>query len=162
MKRLNWIVVFTLDEQMFALHISAVERVIRVVEITPLPEAPEIVIGIINMQGNIIPVFDARKRFRLPDRKMRLADQFIIAHTSRYTVALLVDSVAGIFEQTPQETIDAVEVLPGMEYIEGVVKMEGGIVLIHNLDTFLSITEETALEDAIKEQQPDKYCKHRG
>ncbi len=64
--QLNLYIVFTLDEQRYALHLSAVERVICVVEITPLPKAPEIVLGIINVGGQIIPVIDMRKRFRLP------------------------------------------------------------------------------------------------
>ncbi|MBN1829042.1 MAG: chemotaxis protein CheW [Deltaproteobacteria bacterium] len=49
-------VVFTLDGNRYALSLSSVQRIVRVVEITPLPAAPEIVIGIINVQGKIIPV----------------------------------------------------------------------------------------------------------
>ncbi len=72
-------VVFGLDEHSFALRLSAVVRVVRAVEVTPLPRAPEIVLGVINVQGRITPVFDVRKRFRLPAREISLSDQFIIA-----------------------------------------------------------------------------------
>ena len=58
------IVVFALDEPRYALPLSAVERVVRAVEITPLPKAPEIVLGVINMQGQVVPAVDIRKRFR--------------------------------------------------------------------------------------------------
>jgi len=51
--------------------VSAVEKVVRAVEITPLPKAPEIVVGVINAQGRILPVLDIRKRFRLPAREMK-------------------------------------------------------------------------------------------
>jgi purine-binding chemotaxis protein CheW len=89
MKRLRKLVTFSLDERKFALYVSAVQRIIRVVEVTALPKAPEIVVGIINMQGRVIPVFDIRMRFRLPLREVRLDDQMIIATTAKRTVALL-------------------------------------------------------------------------
>jgi purine-binding chemotaxis protein CheW len=50
------LVVFTLDEQHYALHLVAVERAVRMVEIALLPKAPKIVLGVINVQGRIIPV----------------------------------------------------------------------------------------------------------
>ena len=62
------LIVFTLNEQRYALYLSVVERIVRIVRITPLPKAPEIVSGVINVAGRIIPVLDTRKRFRLPER----------------------------------------------------------------------------------------------
>jgi len=152
----NEFIVFILDEQKIALHLSAVDRVVMAAEITTLPKAPDIVLGIINVGGKIIPVVNTRKRFRLPDREMHLTDQFIMAHAARRTVALLVDTVTDIIETAPQEMIAAAEVFPNLEYVEGVVKLKDGLILIHNLDTFLSLEEETALEEAIKKQQADK------
>jgi purine-binding chemotaxis protein CheW len=156
MNEKNQLVIFNLDEQRFALNISAVERVVRAVEITPLPKAPEIVIGIINMHGQVIPVFNIRKRFRLPDREIRLNDQLIIAHTSKRNVVLLVDTVGEIFEHMQEEIVYPSTILPVTEYVEGVAKLEDGIVLIHNLDTFLSLDEERILEDALKEQKAEE------
>jgi len=92
------IVLFSLDEPRYALYLSAVERVVRAVEITPLPKAPNIVLGIINFQGKIIPVIDIRQRFHLRRREINLEDQFIIARTSKRLVVLVVDSVTGVYE----------------------------------------------------------------
>jgi purine-binding chemotaxis protein CheW len=61
--KLNQLVVLTLDEQRYALHLSAVERIVRMVEITPLPKAPQIVLGVVNVQGRIVPIVNIRKRF---------------------------------------------------------------------------------------------------
>lgn len=63
MDKLNQLVVFAFDEQRYALHLSAVERIVRMVEITPLPKAPEIVLGVVNVQGRIVPIVNIRKRF---------------------------------------------------------------------------------------------------
>ena len=143
------LVVFALEDQRYALHLSAVERIVRAVEMTPLPKAPEIVIGVINAQGRIIPVFNIRRRFHLPEREIELSDQLIIANTARRTVALVVDTVDGVIERLSEEITPADQVLPRIEYVEGIVKLENGLVLIHDLDKFLSIDEETKLDEAV-------------
>lgn len=150
------IVAFHLDDRRFALYLPAVKRVIRIVEITPLPKAPEIVIGMINMEGNIIPVLNIRKRFRLPEREIRLSDHLIIADTSKRIVAIMVDTVSDVIEKAAHDIVGASAILPVMEYVEGVVKLEDGMVLVHDLDKFLSLDEERVLEDAMKEQQIEK------
>jgi purine-binding chemotaxis protein CheW len=151
MNRLIRLVHFNLDDQKYALFLSAVVRIIRVVEITGLPKAPEIVLGVINMHGLIIPVFDIRKRFRLPQREMQLDDQLIIASTSKRTVALLVDSVSDVIDIPEEKIIAGEKILPGLEYVEGVVKTEDGMILIHDLEQFLSLQEEKALHEALEE-----------
>ena len=151
MNRLIRLVHFNLDDQKYALFLSAIIRIIRVVEITGLPKAPEIVLGVINMHGLIIPVFDIRKRFRLPQREMQLDDQLIIASTSKRTVALLVDSVNDVIEIPEEKIIAGEKILPGLEYVEGVVKTEDGMILIHDLEQFLSLQEEKALHEALEE-----------
>lgn len=148
--KLNQIVVITLDEQRYALYLSVVERVVRMVQITPLPKAPEIVLGVINVQGRVIPAINIRKRFSLPEREIDLSDQLIIANTPRRTIALVADAVSCIIEYAEQDTIAGEKILPGMEYVDGVVKLEDGIILIHDLDRFLSLEEEKTLDNAIK------------
>jgi purine-binding chemotaxis protein CheW len=132
-----------------ALRLSAVERVIRAVALTPLPAAPESVLGVINMQGQIIPVFNPRRRFRLPEREMDLSDQLIIAQARTRKVALVVDAVSSINENEEPEVVAAEKILPGMEQIEGVVKLAGSLILIHDLDKFLSLEEEQKLDAAM-------------
>ena len=145
------LVIFTLDKSRFALHLAAVERVVRVVEITPLPKAPDIVLGIIDVQGGIIPVIDVRKRFRFPKREMQLNDQLIIARTVKRTVALLADDVTGVMACPEERIVEAGKVVSGMAFVEGIVKIDEGMILIHNLDTFLSLDEENRLDDALRE-----------
>ncbi len=152
MNAFNNLVLFTLDEQLYALHLSAVTRVVRTVEITPLPKAPEIIRGVVNVQGQVIPVVDIRKRFRLPEREQELNDQLIIASTARRSVALVVDTVDGVIEHSGQEMIPPEKILPTTEYIEGVIKLEDGLVLIHDLDTFLSLEEDKELDTALKKE----------
>jgi purine-binding chemotaxis protein CheW len=156
MKRLRKLVTFSLDDRKFALYVSAVQRIIRVVEVTALPKAPEIVVGIINLQGRVIPVFDIRMRFQLPAREVQLNDQLIIASTTKRTVALIVDSVNDVIEIPGERIIAAEQILPELEYVDGVVKMEGGMVLIHDLERFLSLPEEKGLNEALEALNRDE------
>ncbi|OYW19683.1 MAG: chemotaxis protein CheW [Burkholderiales bacterium 12-64-5] len=132
-----------------ALPLSFVERVVRAVYLTPLPGAPEIVLGVVNLAGRIIPAVNMRRRFRLPEREIALTDQLVIAHTARRSVALVTDTVDGISEYAEPDIVDAETILPGLEYIEGVVKLGDGLVLIHNLDRFLSLEEAVSLDRAM-------------
>lgn len=147
------LVVFTLDEQRYALRRAAVERVVRAVEVTPLPEAPEIVLGMINAQGRIVPVVNVRKRFRLPEREVELSDQFIIARTSRRTVALVVDAVNDVVLCAEAQVVASEKILPGLEHVEGVLKLPDGMIFVHDLDRFLSLDEEQALAEAMKPEE---------
>jgi len=147
------LVAFNLDDQCYALPLSTVERVIRAIEITPLPKAPEIVLGVINIQGEIMPVVNVRKRFRLPGQEIDLGNHFIIGHTIRRTVVLVVDGVTAIVERSEEDVIAAQTILPGLEYVEGVAKLEDGLLLIHDLNTFLSLEEEGTLDKAMREIQ---------
>lgn len=142
------LVVFTLDEHRYALPLSAAERGVRMVEITPLPKAPPIVHGAINLAGRIVPVLDVRTRFALPVRQPGLGDQLLIARTATRTVALAVDAVEGVID-APEEVVAPPAIVPGLEYLAGVVKLADGMLFIHDLDRFLSLEEERQLTAAI-------------
>jgi purine-binding chemotaxis protein CheW len=150
MKMTNQYVVFILDAQRYALHLSTVDRVVRSVHITPLSKAPDIVLGIVNLQGRVIPVINLRRRFRLPERGIALSDQLIVAHTSRRPVALVADAVTEVVECSEQSLIAAQSILPAVDYLEGVVKLRDGLILVHDLDTFLSLEEEDSLDRALE------------
>ena len=154
MNRSCQLIVFSLDERYYALDLSVMERAERMVEVTPLPQAPEIVVGVIDVRGRIIPVLNIRKRFHLPERPAALTDQLLITRTARRTMAFTVDAVCGVVEHPEQEIIEPASVLPGIEYVKGVVKFADGMIFIHDLDDFLSLEEESALESAIGREKP--------
>jgi len=145
------LLVFTLDEQRYALSLDLVERVVRAVAVTPLPDAPEIVLGIINVQGRIVPVINMRNCFRLQDKKLRPSDQFIILATARRTFALAVDAVLGVVKCPSGGVVSTGDILPRMERVEGVMILADGMILISDIEKILSLGDETALNDRLKE-----------
>lgn len=150
MKDPDSLIVFTLDNQRYALPLPAVDRVVRMVAITPLPNAPDIVLGVVNIQGRVIPVINMRRRFHLPEREIALTDQLVVAHTARRPVALVADAVLDVIACPAQSLIAAGEVLPNIEYVEGVIKLADGLILIHDLEKFLSLEEENFLARALE------------
>jgi purine-binding chemotaxis protein CheW len=142
--------VFRLDAQNYALYLSVVEKVVRAAEITLMPKAPEIVVGVVNWHGRVVPVVNMRARFGLTAREIDLADRFIFARTRKRVVALIADSVDGVIFHSREEIISPEHIVPGIEYIDGVAKLEDGLLLIHDLDKFLSLEEENGLDRALK------------
>ena len=143
------LVVFKIDEQEFAVGISAVERVVRAVEIAPLPDAPHGVRGVINFQGRILPVFDLRAHCGLPPRELRLSDHLLIARTRWRTVAFIVDSVVGVVSGNQVEITATAEILADVRLVSGIMKGNGGMVLVYDLERFLSIQDHETLRTVL-------------
>jgi len=143
------IVVFVLDASRFALYLSSVERVIHAVEVTPFPKAPTIVLGVINLQGAIVPVIDIRKRFLLPVKEISVNDQFIILRTTKRLLAFAVDSVEDVVNLQRDQVVAAEEVFPFADFIAGIAKTEKRLVLINDVEKFLSLDEEEELTKAL-------------
>ncbi len=152
MSELTQLVVFRLDEKRYGLRLAVVERIVRAVEVTPLPKAPTIVLGVIDFEGRVLPVLNVRRRFRLPEREIRPADQFLIARTERHTVVLAVDEAEGVIERSPTEIVGAAQIMPGLEQIQGVIKLDDGLVSIHDLESFLSLYEARSLDETMREE----------
>lgn len=146
---IDQILVFSLDDLSYALPLNMVEKVIHAIEIRHLPNAPEIISGIINIKGKIIPVADIRKRFKLSVHELDVNDQLIIADTGKRQVAILVDTIIGIKDLATGQLEVASDSSTYTEDIKGVVKTDKGFILIYDLNRFLSLDEEEKLEIAL-------------
>ncbi len=147
-------VIFSLDEQRYALPLDRVQRSIRAVAITPLPGAPAIVIGIIDLGGVVIPVIDTRGRFNHPPRDIRLSDHLVIATAGKRTIALLVDETTGVLEASPDNRTPADDIAPRLELVDGAIRAKDGLILIHDLERLLSLDEETGIDRALRSAAP--------
>lgn len=147
-------VVFRLDRGRYALPLTAVERIVRAVYVTPLALAPDIVLGAIDVAGRILPVFNIRRRLRLPERMIEPRDHFLIARTAQRSVVLVIDSAQGILERPALAMIDAKSIGSNLGHIQGVIQAPDGLVLIHDLEHFLTPDEARALDAAMNRRGP--------
>src|SRR3972149_369697 len=134
--------VFVVGDQRYAVPVSAVERVLPMVAVSPLPKSPAIALGVINLHGHVIPALDIRRRFGLPSCDYGLTAHLLVARTIRRTVALPVDEVLGVTERATESVTQPEELLPGIGHVAGIVALADGLLFIHDLDAFLNLDEE--------------------
>ncbi len=135
----------------YGLPLEVTREVLRATSIASLPRAPEIIEGIIDIRGALVPVLDIRSRFRAARKPLHPSDQFVIADAGQRTVALRVDQVTGIEAIEAEAIDDAKAVVPQVEYVAGVARLADGLVLLHDLGTFLSAAEAEQVDDALEE-----------
>ncbi len=105
--------------------------------------------GLLNLRGELLPVLDPRRRFRLPLRPLSPMDHFIVARAGPRTVVLRVDRAEGLLSLVPGSWDETPGELPGVGYVAGAVKLPDGLVLVHDLKSFLSEAEALALDTAL-------------
>lgn len=148
------LVVFALAGQRYGLKLTAVETVLPMVAVTPLPGSPDAILGAINVHGDILPVVDLRRRLGL-----RLVDygpeaRLLLARTPHRLVALAVDDVLGVIELPEEAVVEPDELASGMEHVPGIAKLPDGVLLIQDLDSFLSDDEERQLAVSLGKELP--------
>jgi purine-binding chemotaxis protein CheW len=89
-------VTFHLDAEKYGINVMQVREVLKITEIAPVPGAPDFVLGIINLRGNVVTVIDTRKRFGLQPRAVDDATRIVIIEEGDQVVGMMVDSVAEV------------------------------------------------------------------
>ena len=135
------LVTFSIGDEEFGVDILKVQEIIRTMEITRVPRAPEFVEGVINLRGKVIPVIDMRKRFNLPAVQRDSHTRIIVMEFgSAKIVGFLVDAVSEVL-RIPASTVEpapAVVSGVGSEYIKGVGKLDDRLLILLDLDSLLA------------------------
>lgn len=136
-------VTFRLGDETYGVNVMQVQEVLRVSEIAPVPGAPDYVIGIINLRGNVVSVLDTRKRFGLMAREIDDSTRIIIIEIDNQTIGMMVDAVAEV-EDVEQGDIDSAPNVGNEDssrYIAGVVSRERNLLILVDLHRLLSERE---------------------
>ena len=144
------LVLLMVDGQIYALHLEAVDRILRMVEVTPLPGTPDAVAGVVNIQGEVVPMVSIRRRLGLAQRAVGAADSLIVARARTRRLAIIAESVLGVVERPADAVVSTGDIARGIQHIEGVLKTSDGLVLIQDLDRFFSPEEEQSLDSALE------------
>jgi purine-binding chemotaxis protein CheW len=141
--------VFEVAGRRFGLSAEALREVVRAVAITALPKAPPIVEGVINLRGTLVPVLDIRQRFELPPTPLAPQQHLLIAQAGARLVALRVDRALDLVALDRRAIESAAGVVPGVEYVAGIARLADGLLVIHDLETFLSLDEARQVDAAV-------------
>lgn len=136
-------VTFQLDEETYGVNVMQVQEVLRYSEIAPVPGAPDYVLGIINLRGNVVTVIDTRIRFGLPSTDVTDSTRIVIIEADQQVIGILVDSVAEVVYLRHSEIDSAPNV--GTEesarFIQGVSNREGELLILVDLNKMLTDEE---------------------
>jgi len=143
------LVTFKMGKEEFSVDILKVQEIIRMIDITRVPKAPEFVEGVINLRGKVIPVIDLRKRFGLNQVEKDKDSRIIVIKTGGKTVGMLVDSVSEVLRLDVQTIEPPPEIAGGVdsEYITGVGKLKDRLIILLDLDKVLNPKEKQAIRE---------------
>ena len=147
------LVVFGLGKEEFGIDISRVREIVKLQNITTIPQSMDFVEGIVNLRGQIVPIVDLCKRFLVADRSESVDAErrIIVVNMSGQNIGILVDGVSEIL-RIPDEAIEPTPpiVASGVssDFIRGVAKVEGRLIIFLDLDRIFSAEEQEALAQA--------------
>jgi len=136
-------VTFRLENEKYGVNVMQVREVLKNTEIAPVPGAPDFVVGIINLRGNVVTVMDTRKRFGLPPAEATDVTRIVIIEARGQVVGMMVDSVAEVVDLRQSE----IELAPNVgndesaKYIQGVSKQGEELLILVDLDKLLAVDE---------------------
>jgi purine-binding chemotaxis protein CheW len=130
------VLIFSSNDNLYALLSEKIVRVLWALEITPVPKSPKLLYGIFDLQGKTIPVVSLRELLVLPKKKIELEDALIILHVHSCEAALLVDRVVGVFELEEEDCSEAEELVTHLANTH-IVKYEERLTPVLDMDQLI-------------------------
>jgi len=137
---------FMLAGEEYALDISQVQEIIRVGDWTRVPNAPEHIMGVINLRGRIIPVVDPKVRMGMKTTNRTVSSRIMVVEAGRKVLGLLVDSVSQVLRLPTRLVEDAPEEISDVDrdFIKGVGKLDGRLIILLELGRLVGVKAEAA------------------
>lgn len=152
---LRQFVSFIVAGEEFGVNILTVQEIIRPVDITRVPHAPDFVEGVINLRGRILPVIDLRTRFGFPERDRDDDMRIIVVEIGAQTVGFMTDAVQEVLRVDVTAIEPAPELAVGIDagYLRGVAKLDERLLILLDLENLLSGDEEEALQGLEEDEE---------
>ena len=144
MARTQQLCTFMVDGQLFGIELERVQEVLNFQEMTPVPLAPPVVAGLINLRGNIVTAIDLRLRLELSERPDEQQPTNVVLRDDHGSVALLADTIGDVVEVAEESFEVRPETLKGVarDLIKGAYKLEGRLLLVLDTDSLLRLDWE--------------------
>ena len=145
------LVVMRLASEDYGIDITHVREIIRMQNITEVPQAPAFVEGIINLRGSVIPVVDLRKRFGVEASEQSEETRIVVVDVRQHTVGLVVDGVTEVIT-APEKSIEPVGNLAAASMtseLRGIVNLPEKLIILINMESLLGGIAAGDLEDTV-------------
>lgn len=142
-------VVFSLLGESFAVNVHVAREIIRLTDISPVPQAPDFIEGVIDIRGHIVAVMDPKKRFGLAGPKGTVQSRIMVVRANKMIVGLIIDSIFGVqtfSHELVQATPAIVTTQVPQRFISGIVHWNERIVFLLNLDEIFSPDDAAGLK----------------
>ncbi|MEA4826388.1 chemotaxis protein CheW [Clostridium sp. JNZ J1-5] len=138
------VLIFSINDQFYATDIMEVERILGYEVPTKLPDSPDFVEGVINYEGNILPIMSLAKKFNIPHNEARNDAKIIVAKQEKNKIGIIVDVVSEVCDVKVDNIEEAPEIVAGISkrYIKGLIKINKKIIIFLNLATILTQEEK--------------------
>lgn len=139
---LQW-VTFQLDRETYGINVMQVQEVLRYTDIASVPGAPDFVLGIINLRGNVVTVIDTRSRFGLEPAELTDNSRIVIIEAEKQVLGIMVDSVAEVvyLRSSEIDMAPSVGTEESSKFIQGVSNRDGELLILVDLNKLLSDEE---------------------
>jgi len=136
-------VTFQLENETYGINVMQVQEILRYSEIAAVPGAPDYVLGIINLRGNVVTVIDTRSRFGLMPAEITDNSRIVIIEAEKQVIGILVDSVAEVvyLKKSEMEIAPHVGTEESSQFIQGVTNRDDGLLILVDLNKLLSDDE---------------------
>lgn len=150
-------VIFKLGSEEYGMDISLVSGIENYTKIVPIPNAPVYIIGILNLRGNVIPIYSLRKKFRMEEVSGTAATQLLITNCRGTLIGYKVDSVVEIIEIEENLVQAAPPIIRSAEtsYIKGITERKGQLVILLDIENILSEQEREAVKEFAEASNTD-------
>jgi len=129
-------VIFKLDNVEYGIDILQVNEIVKLQNITKVPNTPEYVDGVINLRGTVIPIIDLKVKFKLGRKERNEDSRIIVVNVNEKTLGIVVDEVAEVIRINEEQVDDSSTISAHIndDYIKGVAKVEDRLVIILDLE----------------------------
>lgn len=136
-KAVAHVLIFALEGHCFALPAEHVVRALRSVAVTPLTDAPELILGAIDLAGELLPVVDLRRRLGFAPRPLRLSDRLLVVRAGERQAVFPVDEIREVFPLAPGQLLAPACLGEGGAGVAGVIRYGESLVLVEDLARLL-------------------------
>lgn len=135
------LVTFAIGDEEFGVDILVVQEINRMLQITQVPQSPPDVMGVINLRGRIIPVYDLRTRFGMPPADQNEESRIIVADVADHALGFIVDRVSEVLRMDRSVVEPAPQMASSIDsdYIEGVGKLEDRLLILLDLKRLFDV-----------------------
>ncbi|WP_105618214.1 chemotaxis protein CheW [Vallitalea okinawensis] len=143
-------VVFRLDNESYGVAIMKVYGIEKFQEILKIPNTPTYIEGVINLRGEVLPIYNLRKKFNLEEKAVDGETKIIITKANDMQVGFIVDSVSEIINIEDDVIEEAPKIITGIErkYIRSIAKVNERMIILLDIDLILSEEELEAAKEA--------------